>query len=87
MCECMHVCVCLCECMCVMCVSVCVCLHVCMYMCVCVCLSVCMFANHIVQDGTQSRTDICSVCVWRGVGGGGGNKPSKFTNKAKINFH
>ena len=66
----------------------CVCLYVCICVCAraCVCVSVCVFANHIVQDGTQSRTDICSVCVWRGVGGGG-DKPSKFTDKAKINFH
>ena len=59
--------------MCHVCECVCVCMYVyvCVCVCVCVCVSVCVFANHIVQDGTQSRTDICSVCVWRGVGGGG----------------
>ena len=47
---------------------------VCMYVCVCararVCVCVCVFANHTVQDGTQSCSDICSVCVC--VWGGGG---------------
>ena len=62
-CVCVFVCLCLCECMCVMCVSV------CKYVCMCVRARVCVFANHTVQDGTQSRTDICSVCV---CGGGGG---------------
>ena len=60
-------------------------MYVCMYVCARARVRVCVFANHTVQDGTQSRTDICSVyvCV---CGGGGGNKRSKFTDKAKINF-
>ena len=67
----------------------CVCVCVCMYVYVCararVCVSVCVFANHIVQDGTQSRTDICSVCVCGGGwGGGGGISLQNLPTKQKL---
>ena len=71
--------------MCHMCECVYVCMCVCARACVCVCVTcVCVFANHTVQDGTQSRTDICSVCVCVCVGGGGvgisvQNLPTKQT--------
>ena len=63
------------------------CVPVCMYMCVRarVCgVSVCVFANHIVQDGTQSRTDICSVCVCGGGWGGGGISLQNLPTKHKL---
>ena len=66
----------------------CVCVSVCMYMCVrarvCVCLCVCLRITLCKTVHKVALIYAACVCVW---GGGGGDKPSKFTDKAKINFH
>ena len=95
-CACVCVCVCEFECVCVyacVCASVwvyvchvceCVCVSVCM--CVCararVCVSVCVCESHCARRYTKSHWYMQRVCVWRGVGGG--DKPSKITDKAKL---
>ena len=68
------------------CVCVCVCVSVCKYVCVCVRARVCVCLR-ITLCKTVHKVALI-YAAWVCVGGGGGeDKPSKFTDKAKINFH